>query len=85
MILQLLNIILHLSQVQILINIYNMPQHLLSICTGCKYSSVSCDSLGKNLSSAGAGNWLATIWDTNKINNNKHGHFKKGDVYSQRN
>ena len=42
MILQLLNIILHLSQVQILINIYNMPQHLLSICMGCKYSSVSC-------------------------------------------
>ena len=46
MILQILNMILHLSQVQILINIYNMPQHLLSMSkyTGCKYSSVSCVS-----------------------------------------
>jgi hypothetical protein len=50
-----LQMILHLSQVQILINIYNMPQHLLSICTGCKYSCLLCEDVG-------VPNWV-TLWE----------------------
>ena len=54
----------HLSQILILINIYNLLQHLLSICTGCKCSCVSCElSIHASCSVTWLCHGLAVIWN----------------------